>query len=794
MIQYFKAKEQMSQQGVRNMICDLKQKIGLQSAVVFLRTAPIPSIQMFIEMGGLKVWCEYLVTMNVLQSKKTKEEKDIQFELIEGLKSILDTNVGIDSFLREKDILRNVALLLDTEEIRMKISILHMFSVLTAHSFQGFSLVIDAINHYKLVKRESQRFLDLIRSLIGTSDSEYQIAVFMFLNCILLHCGDQTTKAFIQKEWSDLSIEDICTELRKKSCKEVVQQLDVFEKEMKATTFDLENLEDPLSITKLLSITLSGRDSYSHFTNILLNFLLFSGYEQSRQETGWKILESMVQKAIQEDGTVVPYNQREIMMEEKLLQYKKKILMLDKSLSEEKSKPKFVEKIVEKVIEKIVEVPVLSKELVTPLRSQQQSRDSPRIQSLVKNHSPSMGSPRSNTLHGSPRSRMSPHSKIIEFKENQTPKAPSFPVGPPGPPGPPGMNFLSPKKGSPKLKTRKFHFDELKSSQFNNSIFHKNKLGEQSQKMASCISTDEIVELFGTKPSVNKTPTKGTPVKRYTLEQDRLNKISLSRGTFRHLSSNDIRKAIIDRNRTVLPESVLKTLKQIIPTIDEISLLQAADPSSLCETEKFLLALDIPNLDYEIDVMLFECKLADMGNKDIRMISKCCTELQGSNVSKFLSLILGVGSLLNGRAQKGFEISSLSKLSAMKSNDQKTTLLHFIFKLIHEKEEFQDLKNLKDDCTTLIDSKLDLKSIIDEYTEISTGFNKYKDSLTDEEKKHYSDISQEYKEMSEGVQETCKLFGCEFAPLYDTMKTTLREFSERKGFDSKIMEMKNGRY
>ena len=107
-------------------------------------------------------------------------------------------------------------------------------------------------------------------------------------------------------------------------------QIGVFEEEMDETDDDdgdhdmennMDNLENPMEILKLIRVQLSGSTAFDHFVNILQYFLIISGKSNeseyvavvkhtnclsNRKCENMKILQDVIKKAIMtsEDGSV----------------------------------------------------------------------------------------------------------------------------------------------------------------------------------------------------------------------------------------------------------------------------------------------------------------------------------------------------------------------------------------------------------------------------------------------------------------------------------------------------------
>jgi len=96
---------------------------------------------------------------------KSKIDASLQETGVECFRAILNTNIGMNAFLLERDAIKSLSLILDTEMFKTRTEVLFLLAIICSFSEIGFKLVLEALNHYKLVKREDVRFSDLIKTL-----------------------------------------------------------------------------------------------------------------------------------------------------------------------------------------------------------------------------------------------------------------------------------------------------------------------------------------------------------------------------------------------------------------------------------------------------------------------------------------------------------------------------------------------------------------------------------------------------------------------------------------------------
>ncbi|KAJ8553833.1 hypothetical protein K7X08_024511 [Anisodus acutangulus] len=147
-----------------------------------------------------------------------------------------------------------------------------------------------------------------------------------------------------------------------------------------------------------------------------------------------------------------------------------------------------------------------------------------------------------------------------------------------------------------------------------------------------------------------------------------------------------------------LSVDTLEKLTKICPTEEEtLKILQFdGNPRKLADAESFLYQMlkAIPSAFKRFNAMLFRSSYdPEILNlkENLQIIELSCKELRTSRIFlRLLEAILKAGNRMNagtarGNAQ-GFNLSSLQKLSYVKSNDGKTTLLHFVVEQVIRSE------------------------------------------------------------------------------------------------------------
>ncbi|KAG2392934.1 hypothetical protein C9374_009511 [Naegleria lovaniensis] len=208
----------------------------------------------------------------------TVEDLEKQSLCIEALKALLNTNVGIEEFLAEKDAMKNLVLILDTPNMDAACDILQILTVMASWASHGFSLVVSALSHYRLVKREKARFYDIINRMKTTKNLKYSFFALLLFTTLLEKSPDEGTKSLFKKEFRNLKVAEATAELKKEVLERSIESMNdpdaqqlLYDLNIQIELFDedvsicqpefLENdLSDSVNVVKLLKQKLASAE------------------------------------------------------------------------------------------------------------------------------------------------------------------------------------------------------------------------------------------------------------------------------------------------------------------------------------------------------------------------------------------------------------------------------------------------------------------------------------------------------------------------------------------------------
>ncbi|KAF0984008.1 hypothetical protein FDP41_007923 [Naegleria fowleri] len=351
--------QENNEQSVEELVSGWEQRgydlQTLETIHVLIRTAPTNWVHHFSIHKGIRAIGECLALTNVLGKKRDQEELQKQALCVSSLRALVNTTIGADEFLSETEAVKNLALILDTYNINTASQCLRILAILCGWSLQGFSLVMSAFNHYKLVKREKKRFFDIVQRVQETRDLEYKLSVMILMNALLTNAPDEGSKSLIKKEMRNLGMVELVDELKNELANslyggnenedtlvELGKQIEKFEDKMSDLGDEhavLKDLSDPTEIVKLLNMMLNEA-SMTSMLNVLqrlLNIVLKMKEGALDRETvmeAWKNMLTLVKRSLKqsrETGDVEYWTNLEIKLEEQVRLNQSQIIDLEDS-------------------------------------------------------------------------------------------------------------------------------------------------------------------------------------------------------------------------------------------------------------------------------------------------------------------------------------------------------------------------------------------------------------------------------------------------------------------------------
>ena len=207
-------------------------------------------------------------------------------------------------------------------------------------------------------------------------------------------------------------------------------------------------------------------------------------------------------------------------------------------------------------------------------------------------------------------------------------------------------------------------------------------------------------------------------------------------------SGSNVKQAILDMDDSILTLDKIVQLIRNAPSREEEEELKALVKKGLAgqlgKAEQFFVELvSIPRLTNRLEMMKFKAeseeKLADLRH-NIEAVSLAVREVMSSTTfPKLLEIILAIGNFMNHRAfysaAHAFKLEFLSKIGDTKSQDNKTTMIHYLAEFVSSKHP--DLLPFADNFDHVeAASKLKPKAFVAEVKELKNALEQLKREIS----------------------------------------------------------------
>ncbi|KAK1898908.1 Formin-H [Dissostichus eleginoides] len=253
---------------------------------------------------------------------------------------------------------------------------------------------------------------------------------------------------------------------------------------------------------------------------------------------------------------------------------------------------------------------------------------------------------------------------------------------PPPPPLPfKFMNFKKPR-------TKAFHWDVVGTDKIAKSFWKQESTGRIE------IDTSRLFEQFAVKDMGTFCASEPSTTQHIMLNQKIAHNFNIFLKSFPVLPGELKDKLfVINEEDGGLSDGHITSLRRYVPTLDDVEMYKShkGPVTALHIVDQYMMEMcNIPCLSTQLELLLTLRELP-IGMKDLQPLInqkiRMCTQL--NNCRSFVSVLeylLTIGNYLNENARKekakGFRLSTLTKLSQLRGNDRKFTLLHALVEQI----------------------------------------------------------------------------------------------------------------
>lgn len=690
-------------------------------------------ILQFLHNDGLELLFE---SLDEICRQKTSSFLDsvLQVGCVECIKIIMDTSIGLDYVVENKDFIPKFASALNTNNEATKKQVFELLSALCVYSKDGTTYALETLAHLQKQRKQTYRFSTIIDELRNTENNDYKTILLQLLNCIIIYTEKVEDRIRTRNEFFGLRLEEIINKLRRQedTDSQILVQLDVFDEQKSNDEDQLPgvkgvDLNNPLDVFHAIFKQISDTPQEICFLTTLQHMLKIDPSDENSNLI-WQTVETLISRAtlIENKDDSQKLLMSSIRKKEKTTDGK-----CNCACHEDRTR------------------------VMSPRRSTESSHpvsgDSAN-KTQVPPPPPLAPMGAGGAIPPPPPppgiGRPPPPPPLM------TPGAPPPPPAPGAPPPPPGLakplqiqklpqqNIPKPSTKLRTLQWQKISANKVLSGKPN--IW--NTAGKLFNGYVSKMDFGTIDELFSVNPNSDSSSEKVIGTNSSEKKRKESTEINLLEGKrslhiniflrqFK-ISSDEIVQLLREGASDKIGAEKLRNLLKILPYEDEVDKLKSfdGDKTKLGIAEKFLISLlTIPY--YKSRIEGFAVKEEFNTNMDwirpsIDAVIEAAKEIkENSHLHELLYLVLIAGNYLNNGNYAGdaagFKLSSLIKLTETRANKPRMNLLHFVIMQAEEKNpdllRFPDeMKYVKDASQASLENlTTDIKNLHEKITKLS---------------------------------------------------------------------------
>ncbi|XP_068199146.1 inverted formin-2-like [Antennarius striatus] len=253
----------------------------------------------FLELRGLDLLMEALERLSGRGCARIADAL-LQLTCVACIRAVMNSAEGLHFILDNRGYVRTLTQALDTSNVMVKMQVFELLAALTVFDPQGHRLCLDALDHYKSVKKQQYRFSVVMNELHATDNVPYQVALMSVVNVIVLGQEDLRKRSRLRQEFIGLQLLDLLPKLRETEDEDLNIQCDAFEESLSSDEEEMERLYGGVDMSShqqvftSLFTKMSSSPSSSQLLSILQALLLV---DPDRAEL-WLALELLADRAI----------------------------------------------------------------------------------------------------------------------------------------------------------------------------------------------------------------------------------------------------------------------------------------------------------------------------------------------------------------------------------------------------------------------------------------------------------------------------------------------------------------
>ncbi|GCB60512.1 hypothetical protein scyTo_0006881 [Scyliorhinus torazame] len=256
----------------------------------------------FLELSGLDLLLEALDRLSGRGVARISDAL-LQLTCVKCVRAVLNSSSGIDYIVNNEGYIRKLSQALDTANITVKKQVFELLAALSIYSLEGHNLALDALQHYKTVKRQQYRFSVIMNELQTTDNISYLATLMGVINAIILGTEELTFRTQLRNEFIGLHLLDLLPLLREKDDEDLLVQCIAFEEAKESDDDELMRIYGGIDMNSHQAVfaalfnKVSSSPSSTQLLSILQGLLQLEP-SNSSSALLWEVLEILVNRAI----------------------------------------------------------------------------------------------------------------------------------------------------------------------------------------------------------------------------------------------------------------------------------------------------------------------------------------------------------------------------------------------------------------------------------------------------------------------------------------------------------------
>ncbi|KAK2855786.1 hypothetical protein Q5P01_004521 [Channa striata] len=195
----------------------------------------------FLELQGLDLLMEALERLSGRGCARIADAL-LHLTCVACIRAVMNSSAGLHFILDNEGYVRTLTQALDTSNVMVKMQVFELLAALTLFDPRGHRLALDALEHYKSLKKQKYRFSVIMNELHGTDNVPFMVTLMSVVNMLVLRQEDLRKRARLRQEFIGLQLLDLLPRLRDKSDEDLNIQCDVFEDSLTEDEEEMERL------------------------------------------------------------------------------------------------------------------------------------------------------------------------------------------------------------------------------------------------------------------------------------------------------------------------------------------------------------------------------------------------------------------------------------------------------------------------------------------------------------------------------------------------------------------------